>query len=81
MRVMAVVALHQALVDPVVIGLGEICLGRDMASIAQLGLVLGEQELFFLGMMGRVAVETAYLAAGVGGLGKVGLLMTFAMAA
>ena len=39
-RVMAVIALHQTLVDPVVIGFGKICLGRSMASVAQLGLVL-----------------------------------------
>lgn len=42
MRVMAVVALHQALVDPVVIGLGKIRHGRSVASVAQLGLALNQ---------------------------------------
>jgi hypothetical protein len=77
---MAVVALHQALIDPVVIGFGEICLGRGMASVAQLGLVLRQQELFFLGVMGGVAVETSNSAAGVGGFGKMRLLAALAMA-
>jgi hypothetical protein len=52
-----------------------------MASVAQLGLVLYQQELFVLGMMRRVAVETADIAAGVGGFGKMRLLMSFAVAA
>jgi len=69
-RIVTVVALHQAFVDPVVIGFGKICLGRDMASVAQLGLILDQQVLFFLGVMRRVAVETADIATGVGGFGK-----------
>jgi hypothetical protein len=77
---MAVVALHQSLVDPMVKGFGEISLGRGMASVAQLGLALDQQALFFLGVMGRVAVETADIAAGVGGFGKMRLLMSFAVA-
>jgi hypothetical protein len=40
MRVMAVIALDQPFVDPVVIRLGKIGLGRNMASVAQLRLVL-----------------------------------------
>ena len=40
MRVMAVIALHQTLVDPMVIGFGKVCLGRGMASKAKLRLVL-----------------------------------------
>ena len=74
MRVMAVTALHQTFVDPVVIGLGKIRLGRGMASVAQLGLVLDQQVLCFLGVMGRVAVETADIAAGVRGFRKMRLL-------
>ena len=39
-RVVAVIALHQTLVDAVVEGFGKICLGRRMAAVAQLGLLL-----------------------------------------
>ncbi len=79
-RVVAVVALHQPFVDAVVIGFGEICLGRGMTSVTQLGLVLDQQELFSLGVMGRVAIETSNIAAGVGGLGEMRLFVTFAVA-
>jgi hypothetical protein len=42
MRVMAVHALHQALVHTMVIGLGEVGFGRNVASIAQLRLALDQ---------------------------------------
>ena len=74
-RVVAVVALHQALVDPVVIRFGEIRLGRSVASVTQLRLLLDQQVTAFLGVMGRVAVQTANIAAGVGGLRKMRLLV------
>ena len=76
-RVMAVVALHQTFVHPVMERLGEIRFGGNMAAIAQLRLALNQQVLWLLGVMGRVAVEAADLAAGVGGLGKTRLLMAF----
>src|SRR5208282_3098122 len=81
MRVVAVVALHQTLVDPVVIGFGKICLGRGVACVAQLGLALDQQVLFVLSVMGIVAVETSDIAAGVGGFSEMGLFMSFAVAA
>jgi hypothetical protein len=37
--------------------------------------------LSFLGMMGRVAIETSDIATGVRGFRKMGLLMTFTVAA
>ena len=80
MRVMAVNALHQTLVDAVVIGFGKIRFGRGMASVAQLGLALDEQVLFFFGVMGGVAIETSNIAAGVGGFGKMRLLVAVAVA-
>jgi hypothetical protein len=51
-----------------------------MASIAQLRLLLDEKELFFLGVMGRVAVETSDIVTGVGGLGEMRLFVSFAVA-
>ena len=74
MRVVAVVALHQTLVDPVVIGFGKICFGRGMASVAQLRLLLNQQMLLFLGVMRRVAIQAADIAAGVSGFREVRLL-------
>jgi hypothetical protein len=74
MGIVAVIALHQAFIDPVVKGLRKICLGLGMASIAQLRLVLDQQvQLIFtvLGVVRRMAVETADLATGVGGFRKM----------
>jgi hypothetical protein len=42
MRIVAVIALHQTFSDPVVIWFGKIRLGRGVASVAQLGLVLDQ---------------------------------------
>src|SRR5580700_8087467 len=53
MWIVAVRTLHQSLVNAVVIGLREICLGRSVASVTQLRLALDEQELFALGVMWR----------------------------
>jgi len=52
-----------------------------MAAIAELRLALDQHVLLFLSVMGRVAVEAADITAGMGGLGKVRLLATFAVAA
>src|SRR5580698_1681451 len=52
MRVVAVHALHQTLVDAVVIRFGEIGFGGCVTSVTQLGLLLDEQGLFFFGVMG-----------------------------
>jgi hypothetical protein len=51
-----------------------------MASVTQLGLLLHEQELCCFGMMGRVAIETSDIAAGMGRLSKMRLLVGFAVA-
>ena len=80
MRIVAVHTLHQTLIDAVVIGFGKVRLGGDVAAVTQLGLLLDEQELFFLGVMRRVAVETSDIATGVGGLGEMRLLVSFAVA-
>ena len=79
-RIMAVIALHQALIHAVVKRFGKIRFGRGMTAVAQLGLGLDEQVLFFFGVMGRVAVDTADVAAGVARFRKMRLPMAFAMA-
>ena len=66
MRVMTVTALHQALIDPMVIWFGEIRFGRSMAAVAQLRLALNHKMLFLLRVMRGVAVETADVTAGMG---------------
>lgn len=80
MRVVAVIALQQTFVDPVMIRFGKIRLGLGMAPVTQLWLILDEKMLFFLGMMGRMAIEAADVATGVGGFRKTRLLMAVAMA-
>ena len=66
MRVMAVYALHQSFVHPVVIGLGKVGLRRSVASVAQLRLALDQQVFFILGVMRRVAIDTSNVTARVG---------------
>jgi len=80
-RVMAITALHQTFIDPVVIRLGKVGFGRDMTSITQLGLALDQQVLFLLRVMGRVAVEATDIAAGVRGFREPPLLMTLTVTA
>ena len=46
-RVVAVIALNQPLVDPVMKRFGKVRLGRGVASVAQLRLVLDQQMLLF----------------------------------
>ena len=65
-RIVAVIALHQSLVDAVVIGLSKIRLGGEVAAITELRLLLRQQVLAFGGVMRRVAVEAAHRSAGVG---------------
>jgi len=77
---MAVHTLHQTFVDAVVIRFGKVCLSGDVASVTQLGLLLDQQELFFFGVMGRVAIETSDIAAGVRGFGEMRLRACFAVA-
>jgi hypothetical protein len=72
--------LHQTLIDAVVIWFGEVCLGGSVTAVTQLGLLLDKQELFLLGVMGRVAVETSDVAAGVCGFGEMRLFVGFAVA-
>ena len=79
-RVMAVTALHQPFVHPVVKRFGKIRLGRGMAAIAQLGLVLNQQELSLLGVMGRMAIQTAHIVAGMSRFGEMRLRLIFAVA-
>src|ERR1035438_7436442 len=63
-----------------VIRLGEISLGRGVASVTQFWRALRKQSLTLFGVMGRVAVEAANIAAGMRGRGKMRLLFTAAVA-
>ena len=79
-RVVAVTALDQAFVHPVVKGFGKIRLSRGVAAVAQLRLTLNQQELALLGVMGRVAVETPDIVAGMSGFDEMRLSMRLAVA-
>jgi len=78
---MAIVALDQPFVHTMVIGLGKVSFRRGMAPVTKLGLILSQQELFFLGVMRGVAVKASHVAAGVGGSREMRLCMTVAVAA
>ncbi len=81
MRIVTIIALNQAFINPMVIGLGEICLGRNMAPVTQLWLIFNQQVFFLCRVVGRVAIETADIATRVGRCRKVRLRMTLAVAA
>lgn len=80
MRVVAVAALDQALIDPVVIGFRKIGLGRGVAAIALLRLFLNQQILGRFGMVRRMAVKTTNIIAGMRGTGEVPLFVLCGMA-
>jgi len=75
MRVMAVTALNQALIDSVVIGLGKIGLGRRMAAVALFRLFLNQQVLGTFGVVRRMTVKATHIIAGVRGTGEVPLFV------
>jgi hypothetical protein len=78
--VVAVAALDEAFVYPVVIRLREVGLRIDMTSVAEFGLRSNQQMLLFFGVMRRVAVQASNVVAGVRRSGKVPLLMIFTVA-
>jgi hypothetical protein len=79
-RIVTVIALYESLVDAMMIRLGEISLGRRMASVTQFRRALRQQPLALFGVMRRVAVEAANIAAGMRGRGEMRLLFTVAVA-
>lgn len=60
-NIVAVAAMDEAFVHPVVISLGEICFSRGMTSIAEIGLCPGQQVLGALGKMWRMAIDAAHV--------------------
>src|SRR5579859_1148428 len=80
MLVVAVGALHQALLDAMAERPGEILLGLGMATEAKLRLPLGQQGLRFPGMVGRVARDAAHAVDVVLGALEVGVLLAILMA-
>lgn len=78
--IMAIAALDQALIHTVMKGFGEIGFGGGVAAITKLRLAFDQQLLLIPGMMRRMAIEAADLAAGMGGFRKMRLLVTVAVA-
>lgn len=65
MNVVAIAASDEALVDAVMIGFGEVGLGRGVTSVTQIGLRARKQVFGFLRVVRGVAVEAANIAAGM----------------
>ena len=80
MHVVAITALDETLVHPVVIRLGKIRFRRSVTPIAETRLASNEQVLRFLGIVRRVAVQAANVTARVRGCGEVPLFALAAMA-
>jgi hypothetical protein len=81
MDVVAITALHQPFVYPMVKGLAKIRLGRRMTAITELRLALYQEALRFLGVVRGMTIQTTHVAAGMRGLSETGLLMFLRMAA
>jgi len=60
-NVVAVAAVDEAFIHAVVVGLGEICFGRSVTSIAEIGLGSGQQVFRFLRIVGRMAIDAAHV--------------------
>ena len=65
MCVVTIAALNQALVDTVTIRPREVSFRGSVAPITEIGLGSNQQMLRGLGMMGRVAIQTANVVAGM----------------
>ena len=63
--VVAVITLNQSLVDPMVIGFGEVCFLRHVTAVTELRFSFHKQMLLFLGIMRRMAIKTRDVIAGV----------------
>ncbi len=80
MRIVAVAALHHSFVDAMMKGAIELLFGFQMAAIAKLWRLFLHQELAFLGVVRRVAIDTANIVLQVRGSGKIGVFFAIAMA-
>jgi hypothetical protein len=78
--IVAVAALDEAFVYPVVIRFGKVGLGVCMTSVAQTGLCLNEQVFRFFSVMRGVAVQAPNIVARMCRRGEVTLLMTLTVA-
>jgi hypothetical protein len=61
----AVVALDKAFIDPMMIGLREIGFLRNVTAVTELRFRVDQQVLLFLGLVRRMAVQTAQVIVGV----------------
>jgi hypothetical protein len=78
--VVAIGALDQFFINPMMEGLGEVGFDFGMASVTQLRLRLHQQVLRFFVMMRRVAIQAIHVVALVGGAQKVAVLLSVLMA-
>lgn len=78
--VVAIGALNQAFVDPVVEGTCELRTCLRVAGIAKLRLIHGQQAALRFGMVGGMAAQAAYIVFRVGGAQEVGMLIAVVVA-
>ena len=79
MGVVAVVTLHQSLVDSVPERAVELLLHFLMAAVAQLRRLLSHQELTLFCMVRRVAIDATHVVLEVGGARKITMLFAIVM--
>ena len=79
-RVMTIGALHHAFIHAVMEGTIELLLGFQMATVAKLRQLLFHQELAFLGVVRRMAVDAADVILQVGRASKITVFFAVGMA-
>jgi hypothetical protein len=80
MRVVAIVAQHQPLIYPVMEWTRKLCAHVQVASVTKLGRRIPQQELSFLRVMRRMAVDAGYSALQMSGAAVVTLIVAALMA-
>jgi hypothetical protein len=58
-NVVTVAALQEPFIHAMVIGFGEVRLGRGVTAVAEVGLGTGQQVLRLFGMMRRMAIDAS----------------------
>src|ERR1700757_4517338 len=80
MRIVAVVAFHESLVNAVMEGARELLLCFEMTAVTELRLLFLHQKLAFFGVMWRVAIGAPDVVLQVGGAAKICVLFAILMA-
>ena len=79
-RIVAIVALHYSFIDAMMKGTIELLFGFQMATVAELRLLLLHQELAFFGVVRGMAVDAAHIVLQVRGSRKITMFFSVRMA-